>query len=705
MAVSGQDNSRTFVATGTVAPVAIAFPWAKATDLVVQRLIAGADSADDGTPEILNSSYSIGGSGRATPPASPTGFLTEIDLIAGRTYRIERKTAVKQAYLPRMGIAGDASAQEHQLDDIVMAQQDAGKSIEDTRVRAMMVDRGVVAPSLSIAGLVDGDILQFSGGVFGRLNRAAFVGKFYAGDATGKMIPASGTGADSALRTDMAAATGWALIGVGGGQSLQDYLVALVNSTALTGATALMGGARTAPHANFAFLAALGWQVTGCRGVGLATMNLDIRDVFEANFGGFIGTSVGWVALDGNDTTGTGSFSQPFATMNKAVTSSFYTIKFKPGRYALADHRYTYTLGTAPKRFLAPYGGVTLAVLGVDISTLTWTANGTYANVYECTLTGTEIPQRILLKDSNDGYGELVELPMAALEGEVLATALAAVNSAGVAWWFDSATRKLYLRYGVTNVETSLKTAIRAVYGSSTRDNRILLYASNSYWEGIEIEGYLSLLEQSGQATPQVWLKNMTFRWSRTDCVLNNGGFYYAQNVRMHSGTADGFKINNGLVRARGVEIGCRISAMGAPGTFDRNQSTAGIVADADLQIFNPISPATLNKNASSDHTGDVIRVNADYARCAGPTVADTAGSYAWNIGCRFGRPQLRATTNVAFGLIAQGAGQRTWNDSCEAVGANGGFNADSTAQMRNFGSYGTASATAGGSVSAFVPT
>lgn len=184
MAVSGQDNSRTFVATGTAAPVAIAFPWAKASDLVVQRLVDGADSADDGEPETLNSSYSIGGNGRATPPGNPTGFLTEINLIAGRTYRIERKTALLQNYLPRMGIAGDASAQENQLDDIVMSQQDLSRVADMVMERALMLPRGQrssLLPSL--------DNLR---------------GRYLSVNADDEWYGADGLGADDTLRAELA---------------------------------------------------------------------------------------------------------------------------------------------------------------------------------------------------------------------------------------------------------------------------------------------------------------------------------------------------------------------------------------------------------------------------------------------------------------------------------------------------------------------
>lgn len=193
MAISGQDNSRTFVATGTAAPVALAFKFAAAADLVVQLLADGADSVDDGDPEILNSSYSISGDGRASPP---TGELIEIGLIAGRTYRVTRKTAPLQRYEPRMGIAGNAAAQENQLDDMVMATQDVRADVDDVRQRAIVVPPGE------------------SGGTLPARND--MIGKFPSVNADGDWYAALGTGADGALRAELGTGDG-SLVGADDG--------------------------------------------------------------------------------------------------------------------------------------------------------------------------------------------------------------------------------------------------------------------------------------------------------------------------------------------------------------------------------------------------------------------------------------------------------------------------------------------------------
>ena len=151
MAISGQTNSRTFVAQGGGATVSINFPFANPADLVVTRIETdGSESA----PLTLNSHYAISGSGRPQPPAGTlTGVLTEINLVAGRTHRIVRRTGLLQKYEPRNAVAGNAGAMENQLDDIVMAQQDVRANTAEVAHRALLVPFGEEGPEVgSLAG-------------------------------------------------------------------------------------------------------------------------------------------------------------------------------------------------------------------------------------------------------------------------------------------------------------------------------------------------------------------------------------------------------------------------------------------------------------------------------------------------------------------------------------------------------------------------
>ncbi|ODU28984.1 MAG: hypothetical protein ABS88_10665 [Sphingopyxis sp. SCN 67-31] len=187
--------------------MSIAFKWAVPSDLIVTRLVAGADSADDGAPLTMGSDYAIGGNGRANPP---TGFLTEIALEAGRTYRIERATALKQQYEPRMAVAGNAGAMENQLDDMVMSHQDLSKLADLIASRALMFPRGSAAHPLPMPDVMAGHLLGFG--------------------VDGLPYPAADGGTDGGLRTDLAQPFGGSLVaaifsGVGGvARSITDKL-------------------------------------------------------------------------------------------------------------------------------------------------------------------------------------------------------------------------------------------------------------------------------------------------------------------------------------------------------------------------------------------------------------------------------------------------------------------------------------------------
>jgi hypothetical protein len=138
---------------------------------------------------------------------------------------------------------------------------------------------------------------------------------------------------------------------------------------------------------------------------------------------------------------------------------------------------------------------------------------------------------------------------------------------------------------------------------------------------------------------------------------------------------------------------------MGDPATFDNFNSYVGFLPSAQ-QTFNPGATATLNKNGSSNHTGDVIRIHTRsgiaYIGSAGPSIADTAGSKSWNIGIVSGPGVARVASTVDNGIQCQGG--EMWNDGCRAIGVNDNFLADAGGVMRNFNCQGTRRATGVGS-------
>ena len=202
MTVSTQYQPFTF--KPGAAMTAEAIPWQfLAGEQIVVTHIAAVTAAE--TVLVLGDDYSISGSG-----PDGTGSVTALAAWpVNDDFRVERATSLEQEYELPPFEAIRSSALERENDRQLMALQEQ----VSTLTRAVLAPVGQDAPKLDIAGLFEGDILEYRGGKIRRFLREAFAGKFFAGDASGRPVPASGFGADAALRTDIAAPDGSALMG------------------------------------------------------------------------------------------------------------------------------------------------------------------------------------------------------------------------------------------------------------------------------------------------------------------------------------------------------------------------------------------------------------------------------------------------------------------------------------------------------------
>ncbi|WP_068090884.1 tail fiber domain-containing protein [Novosphingobium rosa] len=158
---------------------------------------------------------------------------------AGAKITMMRTTPVEQdAGFPSSGAFPSASF-EKQLDRLTRVAQEQVVA----RAAAVAAAPGQTAPGLDISGLIDGDLLQMRGGVLSRVAREVFAGKFYGGDASGALTPLSGTGADAALRVDLAQGTGVNLVGgaanstLGNVEAIKRQLAGTTFLTQLAGTT------------------------------------------------------------------------------------------------------------------------------------------------------------------------------------------------------------------------------------------------------------------------------------------------------------------------------------------------------------------------------------------------------------------------------------------------------------------------------------
>lgn len=441
---------------------------------------------------------------------------------------------------------------------------------------------------------------------------------------------------------------------------------------------------RTAPHANFNWFTS-DFTVTGCQGPGRAYVLQDIKDVFLTKYTAFMTGSNSYVDGTNGSDANTGGITDPWATVDKALRTSISgAVYIMPGTYASTGFRYTDTQGDRPKMLIAPYGGVKITTAGDVLASATWTANGTYGNVYETTLVTTNHVIRVLDSASLDELG--LPSPLQRY------SSLEAVNTVGLGWWYDSATKKCYIRMGLLNINT-IKARFSAIYGNGG-DNSLLLQDSTLYLENITLDQYLYVLNAANPARPaQAWLKNCTVRYAASNSRNVQGGYCYSQGCTYYRSTADHANYNKGNgVTAQGVEINDTTLYAGDVGTFGASTT----------QPDNPVSTA-VNKNSSSNHDGYVVRIGGTHSKAYGPVIADTDTSYSWNLGVTTGYSY--ATGASRYGWIVQGSTARAWLDGCTAGSGNSGFNSDHSAITYTYNVLGTQTTSNSGTFSAYTPT
>lgn len=447
--------------------------------------------------------------------------------------------------------------------------------------------------------------------------------------------------------------------------------------------TEMLRAGRTAPHANLAFFTA-DFTVTSCPGPGRATVAQDLRDVWLTKYAGTMTGGNTYVDGTNGSDANAGSITAPWQTIDKALrTSNSGAVYVMPGTYDATGFRYTDTQGDRPKMLIAPYGGVTIRVSGDTISGLTWVANGTYSNVWETTIVSANHVIRVLRTDRLDSLG----LPTPMLK----CASLLDLNNTGYGWWYDSATQKLYVRDGALNVETTVKSSLQAVYATGG-DNSLLVQSAKLYLENITLLRYPWALKVLGQAVPEVWLKNCTVRYAESTSRLVQGGGCYSQGSTYYRSAADHANYNAGSgTTGYGVEINDQTYFAGDVDTFGSGAT----------QPTNPISTGQ-NKNSSSNHDSYVVRVNGVHEGAYGPVIADTDGSYTWNLGVRAGYSY--ATGASRYGFIVQGSLARAWFDGCSTTGSSG-LNSDTSAIGYTFNTAGPQVTSGSGTFSAYVPT
>lgn len=447
-------------------------------------------------------------------------------------------------------------------------------------------------------------------------------------------------------------------------------------------AQAAMVGGRVPPHADFTTYMPDVTIISGDD--GKATVAQDLDALFTTTYSP--SATVKYVAPWGSDANGGTSWADAYLTGAKIRTVTCGTAYFAPGEYDPFDWRYTDTAGTAARRFVAPFGGAKLRTSGTAVSGLAFSANATYAEVYEAALADPPIVLRLLRTDILDSVGLPTPMPMFAT--------LLALHTAGYGWCHDLTANKLYVCVGTTNINTSFKAYLSAIY-INTNNNQNLLYSSISYWEGFTFEGGAMYgLLVAAQAQPVAFFKNCRSQYSLSHAFLAEGAKFYSQNCTVYRSGGDGANYNVGTGNG--------------PSYFLENNFRTLYCGDEDSypgQVNNPAG-AGYNKQGSSSHDALGVRVGGGHDGHAGQLVADAMSAAirprTWTMGTEFGRSRAPISSNISYGFYQQNADAYVENVTVPDCG-NGAIYSDGNAVINYYNMRGTRAGA--GTFTAYTPT
>ena len=426
-------------------------------------------------------------------------------------------------------------------------------------------------------------------------------------------------------------------------------------SAALAALGAEVGVRTVVPNPAFSWLESEGYEVAAVRKAGDVVIKGRPIERAIAQFG-LLNTSVCYVDNVNGNNGNAGTVAAPFLTLAHALkTASFGYIRLISTGvpYAPTDYRSTDT-GAGALKIIEGMGPVTIGFTGTDISAGTWTmTSGTGSLVV--TGASSSFPTRVL--DS----GVMIDgMPRPIRQY----ASLAALNTAGTGWFYDSATTTLHVRMGGADIN-QVKPRLRAVY--STAATAFMVYAARLAFRNVDIEGvYLWPLQLNGVAS-WVFLENCVLQYSNNQGIQTEGGHYRMWKTRIHRSRTDGTNIKNGgtVTAVTGLEIDCIHEYPGDAATF------------GDI-TRPPQSQAAYNVNCHSNDSfpgGTTILVNGEYSGAQGPVVvaAASAGNpnFTWCMGVK-ARDSLAAKTgpNGANHAILANQGV-VYLDSCETSGSD----------------------------------
>lgn len=457
------------------------------------------------------------------------------------------------------------------------------------------------------------------------------VGMFLGFDSAGRPVPLSGTGADSALRTDLASSAtgkGFRLIGV---PRTDDEVEAGITPTDTTffdyddrryGNTLRTGSERVKPS-GFSYVTG---RILHCYGPGRADHDFDTEQDFLAIYGLLGGSTDYFVDGVNGDDGNSGGLNDPYKTIAACMAgaSGLGTIWLLPGTYTdRFDVRATNNLvsgGTEARairiKAWAGPGSVVFRAAGDQPGEMAWSATPA-ASTFDATPSGGETALHIVYHDDHAGEVQIQWYSSAAN-----------ANAVASGWYQDPATKKIYLRHANLDIkQPGIADRFEIMYAGA---NDPIVYGGKIYLEGVTFRGstQLDVIYQNDSGNdyrPVLFARHCKWQYMGYHNVSVLGGHVQLQDcISERSLGGDGWNYYDDAgtgQKSEVIEIDCIGRNNGVP----------------EYSLFD----GDRNKQGSSGHESSIIlRVNGLYEGNYGQNIADTGTtSITWMVGSICGTP------------------------------------------------------------------
>lgn len=402
---------------------------------------------------------------------------------------------------------------------------------------------------------------------------------------------------------------------------------------------------------------------TQVRGPGDVVMNRTVTDAFAGFYPTAFAGDVAYVSPTGgapgsaalNDRTK--PFSLAYAL--RTLTASALLIAL-PGVYnSMIDFRGTDAAGAMKKALFAETPGTAIfRISGDDVSTLTFTQDGTYSDIWNATWSGSGAPHRVIRSDIFDNFGFPARLRKAADK--------AALNALtyGVTW--NTGTKQLSVKWAGADVNT-IRGLLRAYWTDASGNSRHLMVGAEMLVNGFVHDGIGNDLIRNGATRSSLWLDNNQTIFNPVGAVGDAGGDAGRAIIgrwRLHGSEGDGVNLNySSSVAARSLMV----------------VANSHVTECGDYDAFGV--NGTSNKQAFSSHGGDHLNagnlIEANYGQQLADTSTDPAANVSWLVGvlARQGGRSVSPANATGFGMYGAGGGSArvAYIDTCEWQGDGSG--------------------------------